>query len=212
MRILATRRLSLDGVHVLQFGRFLDARGYFCEPFRRSVLDAHPETGFLKDVRFPQQNESYSHAGTVRGLHFQWNPCMGKLVRTLNGQMVDVLLDVRKGSPTFGKAIMYDMPARHTDSSGEWIWAPPGLAHGNFFEEDSRIEYMCSGEYSPGCEAGISPLAPDIDWSLCEPSLKRRFDRLLHGSPLISGKDREACTVEQWAADTRSEHFIYGRV
>ena len=97
---------------------------------------------------------------------------MGKLVRTLSGRMVDMILDIRKGSTTFGKIIAYDMPSEHEADYNEWIWVPPGFAHGNFFTEDSTIEYFCSGEYSPGCEAGISPLAADIDWSLCEGSLK----------------------------------------
>jgi dTDP-4-dehydrorhamnose 3,5-epimerase-like enzyme len=86
---------------------------------------------------------------------------------------------------------------------------PPGFAHGNFFEADSRIEYYCTGEYSPGCEAGVSPLAGDIDWSLADPALKARFDAIIGGPVLMSEKDRHAPDMALWLADPRSDHFRY---
>jgi dTDP-4-dehydrorhamnose 3,5-epimerase len=134
---------------------------------------------------------------------------MGKLVRTLHGHMVDIFLDIRKGSPTLGKGAMHDMPARPEADWSEWIWVPPGFAHGNFFQEPSLIEYYCTGEYSPGCEAGISPLAPDIDWSLCDPDLRQRFEALTTTQVLISDKDRLAPTITAWLADLRSDHFQF---
>jgi dTDP-4-dehydrorhamnose 3,5-epimerase len=134
---------------------------------------------------------------------------MGKLVRTLHGHMVDIVLDIRKGSPTAGKAIMYDMPWNADADWSEWIWVPPGFAHGNFFPAEAHIEYFCTGEYSPGCEAAISPLAPDIDWSLCEPALKARFDAMSAAPAIISEKDRQAMALGQWMADPRSDHFRY---
>ncbi len=88
---------------------------------------------------------------------------MGKLLRTLSGRMVDMVMDIRKGSPNFGKIILYDMPADLNASEDEWIWVPPGFAHGNYFTEPTRIQYLCTGEWSPGCEAGISPLSGDLD-------------------------------------------------
>ncbi len=174
MKIVAVETLAIAEVKVIRFGRFGDHRGYFTEPFRRSDIDAQAE--FLCGVQFPQSNESYSHPNVVRGLHFQWNPRMGKLVRTIAGRMVDLVMDIRQGSPTYGKIIAHDMPASADRTEAEWIWVPPGFAHGNFFTEPSYIEYYCSGEYSPGCEAGISPLADDLDWSLCDPALKAQFD------------------------------------
>ena len=98
---------------------------------------------------------------------------MGKLVRTIRGHMIDVVLDIRKGSPTYGKIIAHDMPVQGDEDYAEWIWVPPGFAHGNTFPADTVIEYLCSGEYSPGNEAGISPVADDLDWSLCEPGTAR---------------------------------------
>jgi len=168
--------------------------------------------GFMKDVEFVQCNESYSKKDTVRGLHFQWNPYMGKLVRTLRGRMIDMVLDIRKGSPTFGKIILYDMPTNHEAAYHEWIWVPPGFAHGNFFTEDSMIEYFCSGEYSPNCEACISPLAKDIDWGLCDPDLKQLFDSIAPSTTLITDKDKNGYTITDWKNCGQSSNFIYGEL
>jgi len=163
-------------------------------------------------VEFVQANESFSVKGTVRGLHFQWNPYMGKMVRTLSGRMVDMVLDIRKGSPTYGKIIAYDMPTNTGENYSEWIWVPPGFAHGNFFTEDSLIEYLCSGEYSPGCEAGISPLSNDIDWSMCDNKMKQLFDSVVSSNLIMTDKDKDGLSVTQWKDDSRSENFLYGQL
>lgn len=208
MKILSVTNLPLDGVKVVRFARYPDQRGYFSVPFLRSSVNAHPDAGALADVTFVQANESYSTPGVIRGLHFQWNPNLGKLVRTIHGHMVDIVLDIRRGSPTRGKAVMYDMRTTVDDPWSEWIWVPAGFAHGNFFPEATRIEYFCTGEYNPACEAGISPVAPDIDWSLCDPALKARFDALVaNGSSTMSEKDRAGLTLGAWLADQRSHHF-----
>ena len=209
MKILDVKALEIPAVKVIRFARFCDHRGYFTEHYRKS--DFHnPETmEFMKDVEFVQCNESFSRKGTVRGLHFQWNPCMGKLVRTLRGRMIDMVLDIRKGSPTFGNIILYDMAADHERDYSEWIWVPPGFAHGNIFTEDSVIEYFCSGQYSPGCEAGISPLAEDISWDLCDNNLKRIFDSIAPSTELITEKDKNGFSVSQWNDNTNSSQFIY---
>lgn len=209
MKILEVKTLAIPEIKVIRFARFSDQRGYFTEPFRRSDFDTHPETDFLKGVEFKQANESYSKAHAVRGLHFQWNPYMGKLVRTLSGHMIDLALDIRKGSPTYGKIIVYDMPNSPEATESEWIWVPPGFAHGNFFTETSLIEYFCSGEYSPNCEAGISPLSSDIDWSLCDPGLKKLFDSIVPTTKYISDKDKNAFSLHAWHDDSRSSVFEY---
>ena len=212
MKLLEVKTLQIESIKVIRFARFCDHRGYFTEQFRKSDFRNHPDMDFMKDIEFVQDNESYCKKGTVRGLHFQWNPYMGKLVRTLSGRMVDMVLDIRKGSPTFGKIICYDMPSDPKTDYNEWIWVPPGFAHGNFFTEDSTIEYFCSGEYSPGCEAGISPLADDIDWSLCDPELKKLFDGIAPTTDLITDKDKNGFTVKAWGSDERSDNFIYGQL
>jgi dTDP-4-dehydrorhamnose 3,5-epimerase len=210
MQLIETKALAIKAVKVIRFARFRDHRGYFTEHYRKSDFQGHEKMGFMKGVEFLQCNQSYSKAGTVRGLHFQWNPHMGKLVRTLTGRMVDIVLDIRKGSPTVGKIIAYDMPADHSADYDEWIWVPPGFAHGNFFTEESMIEY--SGEYSPNCEAGISPLSQDIDWTLCDAGLKRLFDATVGTRGLISEKDKNGLSVGAWLSDERSENFVYGRL
>ena len=209
MKILDVNGLEIPEIKVIRFTRFRDQRGYFTEHFRESDFQTNPLTSFMRGVEFVQTNESASKAGTVRGLHFQWNPHMGKLVRTLYGHMMDLVLDIRKGSPTFGKAIAYDMPSSRDEDFNEWIWVPPGFAHGNTFLEETLIEYFCSGVYSPGHEGIVSPLAEDIDWSLCDDDLRETFHKIAASTQLITDKDRNGLSVSAWEEDERSSHFIY---
>ncbi len=209
MKVLDVRTLAIPEIKIIRYGRFSDARGFFTETFRKSDFEKNTKLGFMKSVELLQCNESYSKPGAVRGLHFQWNPYMGKLVRILQGRMVDLILDVRKGSPNFGKLIGYDMTANHNADYADWIWVPPGFAHGNFYTQMSHIEYFCSGEYNPECEAGISPLAADLDWSRFDPDLKEEFDKIISGSPLITDKDRNGHTLASWTDHPDSDQFIY---
>ncbi|MFX1502156.1 MAG: dTDP-4-dehydrorhamnose 3,5-epimerase family protein [Promethearchaeota archaeon] len=211
MKIILVKELSIPRIKVIKFARFCDYRGYFTESFRKSDFFNHPEVDFMKNIEFVQSNESYSKATTIRGLHFQWNPYMGKLVRTLYGHMIDLFLDIRLGSPTFGKIAAYDMPTNQDNDFNEWIWIPPGFAHGNIFLENTLIEYFCSGEYSPGCEACISPLSKDIDWSLCDNNLRKIYDKMVNSNHLITEKDRDGLSVGDWKIDERSKYFIYGK-
>jgi dTDP-4-dehydrorhamnose 3,5-epimerase len=210
MKVEAVSTLAIPDVKVIRFARFHDHRGYFTEPFRRADFDAHPDLAFLRGVPLPQMNESWSKAGVVRGLHFQWNPFMGKLVRCVHGRLIDLFLDIRLGSPTFGKIAAHDMTAPAEALSGEWIWLPPGFAHGAVFTSESRIEYLCSGEYNPACEAGLSPVAGDLDWSLCDAGLKREFDALVDDGIVLSEKDRQGLSLTAWSADPRARHFTFG--
>ena len=210
MKIDKVTRLAIPEIAVIRFARFRDHRGFFTEHYRESELSGHPDLAGLRGIRFCQMNESFSRTGTIRGMHFQWNPYMGKLVRPVFGRLIDLILDIRKGSPTFGKMIAHDLPARLEAEFAEWIWLPPGFAHGVLFTEDTLIEYLCSGQWSPDCEAAISPLSLDIDWSLCTPSLKAIFDRVAATTERITNKDRLAPGVAAWAADPRSENFHYG--
>ena len=212
MKILSVKTLALPEIKTAQFALFKDNRGYFTESFRKSDFIPYPELPFAQS-EIVQQNESYSLPHTIRGLHFQWNPYMGKLIRVLFGHMIDIVADIRIGSPNFGKAILYDMPRSVNDESGKWIWVPAGFAHGNLFLEPTAIEYLCTGEYSPGCEAGISPLSTDLDWSLANTSLKAILDKNIASKELIiNDKDRLSLSLKAWAADARSANFIYGKV
>ena len=209
MKILSITDLAIPEVKVLRFARFRDNRGYFSEHYRFTDFEDGDAASFMNGVRFLQMNESFSRPHTVRGLHYQWNPFMGKLVRTVRGRMIDMVLDIRKGSPTYGKIIAYDMPVTGEEDFSEWIWVPPGFAHGNTFTEDTIIEYLCSGEYSPGNEAGISPIADDIDWSLCNPELASLFQQISRSTDLMTDKDRNGFSLAAWTADPRSEIFQY---
>ena len=228
MKLVDVKSLAIPEVKVLRFARFRDHRGYFTETFRRSDFQTHPALSCFAGVDFVQANESYSRRGTVRGLHFQWSPYVGKLVRTVHGRMIDLVLDIRVGSPTCGQILAYDIPASPDRDEAEWIWVPPGFAHGNFFPQETLIEYFCSGHYSPTTEAGIAPLAADIDWSLCEretPELRQLFlqltgqptgqrtgqsaDQAPVDGPFLSDKDRAGFTVAGWLADPRSKVFPY---
>ncbi len=209
MQILSVTPLVMPEVKVIRFGRFVDARGYFAEPFRRSDADTHPELAFLRGVAFHQVNESWSRAGVIRGLHFQFAPAMGKLVRCVHGRLVDFFLDVRLGSPTYGRIAAYDMPSDHESSYGEWIWLPPGFAHGVLFPVDSRIEYMCSAEYNPAGEAAVSPMAPDLDWSTCDARLRQELRGMLAAGALLSPKDRDAPTLAGWQQDPRAARVVF---
>lgn len=211
MKILTIESLAIPDVKVIRYQRFTDLRGYFTETYRRSDLAALPELSSLGEATFGQCNESYSRAGVVRGLHFQWNPHMGKLVRTVLGRMIDLVLDIRCGSPTAGKIIGYELPAAPASTEGVWIWVPPGFAHGNVFSEPTTIEYLCTGQYSPGCEGCISPLSADLDWSLCDRALREEFERLVASGPILTDKDRDGMTHHAWMADSRSENFRHGR-
>jgi len=196
--------LGLSGVYAIRFRRHLDKRGYFVETFRKSQFRVPPLDRHFVGSEFLQCNESFSLAGTIRGLHFQWNPAMGKLVRTVHGHMVDLVADIRPDSATVGKIIAHDMP--ESRESLEWIWVPPGFAHGNFFLSDTRIEYMCTGEHNPECEAGISPFAADLDWGACDSAIKDAFEALRR-TELITDKDRQAMSVREWLADSRTRNF-----
>ncbi len=206
MKILDVKSLAIPEIKVIRYQRFADHRGFFAEHYRKSDF---AELDFMKGIEFLQCNESYSKPGTIRGLHFQWNPFMGKLVRTLAGHMADLVLDIRKGAPTFGAIIGYDMPADPHAEFGEWIWIPPGFAHGNIYKKESHIEYFCSGAYSPNCEAGISPLAVDIDWSLFDPELKKQFDAIVAISPLMTDKDRNGYSLQSWSRNPDSQQFLF---
>lgn len=206
MRV-SVESLPLPDLRLLRFPRFQDGRGYFAETFRRSDVD---RLDFLQPHRFPQANESHSRAGVIRGLHFQWNPYVGKLVRTLQGRMIDLVLDVRKGSPTWGQAVAVDLPANPEAASSAWIWIPPGFAHGSAFTEATTIEYFCTGEYNPDCEAAVSPLAGDIDWSASEPEAHAVFAGIAAADPVINDRDRYAPDLAGWGRDPRSENFVYG--
>ena len=204
MNITNIHENQIPGLKLINFERFTDTRGFFTETFRTSDFINNELKIFPNGIM--QSNESYSHKNVLRGLHFQWNPNMGKLIRTISGHMIDLVLDLRHGSPTQGKIIAFDMPANSAFNSSSWIWVPEGCAHGNFFLEDSYIEYFCSGAYNGECEAGISPFANDIDWSICDADLKNKFFEL-KASFISTPKDINGLSVKEWLLRQEANNF-----
>jgi dTDP-4-dehydrorhamnose 3,5-epimerase len=204
MKIVSITEAKIPGVKFINLERFMDQRGFFSETFRISDFINNDLKVFPNGIM--QTNESFSQKNVLRGLHFQWNPNMGKLVRTIHGHMVDLILDLRQGSPTQGKIMAFDMPSCSTDKKTNWIWVPEGCAHGNFFLEDTYIEYFCSGAYNGECEAGISPFAEDIDWSICDPGLKNKFFELKE-SFIATPKDINGISVKEWLSRKESQNF-----
>lgn len=149
---------------------FGDARGWFAETYKRSDFEAH---GIAGDFR--QDNHSYSaESGTLRGLHFQVPPAaMGKLVRCLRGRILDVAVDVRKGSPTYARWVGYELSA----TGREQLWVPPGFAHGYVTREvDCEVAYKTTAEYAPKLEVTVrwDDPALAIDWGTTSPILAER--------------------------------------
>ena len=167
---------ALAGVLVLEPRVFGDDRGFFMESYnRRSFAQA---TGL--DIDFVQDNHSRSRKGVLRGLHYQLRQPQGKLVRVTHGAVFDVAVDIRRGSPTFGRWVGVELSA----DNHRQLWVPPGLAHGFVVLSDSAdFLYKTTDFYAPEHERSIAWDDPaiGIDWPLAA-----------HGitAPLLSAKDR----------------------
>ena len=147
--------LEIPEVLVVETGLIRDDRGFFAELYSAEVLESH---GFR--TTFKQDNLSSSGKGTLRGLHYQLEPHgMGKLVRALSGAMFDVAVDIRRGSPTFGKWVSRTL----TLENKEALWIPPGFAHGFLaLEESTLVLYKCSATHAPEAERAINYADPAI--------------------------------------------------
>lgn len=174
-------KTDIEGVVVIEPQVFGDERGYFFESFNAERFLA--ETGI--EVAFVQDNESRSKRGVLRGLHFQREPyAQAKLVRVVQGRVIDVAVDIRPGSPTFGKYVA-------TELSGEnhrQMFIPKGFAHGYVvLEDDTVFQYKCDDYYHPESEAGIAWNDPQIgiEWPLSEDEI------------ILSDKDRKHPTLKE---------------
>jgi dTDP-4-dehydrorhamnose 3,5-epimerase len=179
----------LGDVCVISPQVFQDDRGFFTEVFRADQFKAQ---GLPTD--FQQDNHSGSVRGVLRGLHFQWEPPMGKLMRVTRGTAFLVAVDIRKGSPTLGKWYGAEVSAENRRQ----IWAPAGFARGFCTLSDyAEIQYKCTGIYSNKAESGIRWDVPDIgiEWPLKDVQL--------------SDKDRKAQTLKEWLARPESDNFQY---
>ncbi len=179
----------LGDVVVLVPEVFQDSRGFFMETFREDQLKA-----LGLPYNFVQDNHSRSVKGVIRGLHFQWEPPMSKLMRVSLGAAFLVAVDIRKGSPTLGKWFGVEASAENRRQ----VWAPASFARGFCVLSDvAEIQYKCTGLYNGKAESGIRFDDPQIgiEWPVTDPSL--------------SDKDRKAQTLEQWLARPESDHFRF---
>ena len=187
---LKTTRLEIPDVIVLEHETFEDDRGYFMEVYKR---DQFRELGLPES--FVQLNESKSARNVVRGLHFQWDPPMGKLMRVVQGEAFLVAVDIRHDSPTLGKWVALTLRA----DEKRQIWAPAGFARGLCALQDgTRIQYLCTGVYSGAAEGGIK-------WN--DPELAIKWPT---ANPLVSERDRVAPTLREWLARAESQRFRIG--
>tara|TARA_R110002167_G_scaffold30636_5_gene101245 strand:- start:123 stop:656 length:534 start_codon:yes stop_codon:yes gene_type:complete len=173
MRVIDTK---LAGVKIIEPRVFGDARGFFLETFQ---ADRYAEHGMT--LPFVQDNHSRSGKGVLRGLHFQKTKPQGKLVRVVRGEVFDVAVDVRPGSPTFGQWQGVVL----SDDNKRQYWIPPGLAHGFVvLSESADFEYKCTDYYDPsdeGCLLWNDP-AVGIEWPVT--------------SPLLSAKDQQGLSLQ----------------
>ena len=151
---MKVERTALPGVVVLTPRVFRDERGFFLEAFNaREIAAAGLPTGFVQD------NHSRSAGGVVRGLHYQLDHPQGKLVRVARGAAFDVVLDIRVGSPTFGRWVTIDLD----DERQQMVWVPPGFAHGFCALMDGTdVVYKCTEFYAPADERGVLWNDPDL--------------------------------------------------
>ncbi|URL57813.1 dTDP-4-dehydrorhamnose 3,5-epimerase [Luteibacter flocculans] len=159
---------SLPGVLVIEPKVFGDSRGFFYESYNEKVFR---ELGIER--RFVQSNVSRSSRGVLRGLHYQWPRPQGKLVSVLEGEVYDVAVDIRTGSPTFGQWTATMLTAENH----RHFWIPEGFAHGFCVVSDyATFSYQCTELYEPSADAGIrwNDPALGIDWPVSEPTLSNK--------------------------------------
>lgn len=184
-------RTKIDGVYIIEPKVFGDNRGYFMETYNKEQLD---EAGF--NMTFVQDNESKSNKGVLRGLHFQRKHSQGKLVRVTKGEVFDVAVDLRTGSPTYGhwEGVVLN------DENKKQFYIPEGFAHGFLVLSDEAVfNYKCTHLYSPEYDGGVMWNDPDIniEWPL---------DRI--ENILLSEKDKVHPNLKD--LDLREyEDFIY---
>jgi dTDP-4-dehydrorhamnose 3,5-epimerase len=174
-------KTKLEGLLIIRPRVFEDDRGYFFESFR---LDKMREFGI--DLDFVQDNESKSQKDVLRGLHFQNPPFeQGKLVRVVKGAVLDVAVDIRKDSGTYGEWLSQEL----TEENKSMLWIPPGFAHGFLtLQNDTIFQYKCTNYYNKDSEGSIR-------WD--DPTLKIKWDVV---NPAVSDKDQDAPSFKDFSS------------
>ena len=177
-------KTEIEGVYLFEPKVFEDERGSFQEAFRRDkTLE---ETGF--DFEVAQVNTSVSNRGVLRGIHFKkYPPGQAKFVSVQQGRIIDVAIDLRKSSPTFGQYLAFELSAENNKS----LLLGYGIGHAFLsLEDNTRVSYLCDSVFEPEIEFGINPLEASIDWEkLAKPFRIERF--------VISEKDRKALPLSE---------------
>ena len=177
---------GLSDLYIIRHEVFRDSRGFFQEVFRSDVFE---QAG--KPLSFVQVNHSRSAKNTVRGLHFQWDPPMGKMMRVIRGAVFMVAVDIRRNSSTLGE--WFSVTAVPDDNVQ--LFGAAGFARGFCaLEDDTEIEYLCTGSYNQDGEAGIlwNDPAIGIEWPVA--------------NPLLSDRDKIAPTLEAWLESPEADH------
>ena len=170
MRVVST---AIPEVLILEPDVHTDGRGFFLETYH---ADRYRENGIPGP--FVQDNHSRSLAGTLRGLHLQLRRPQGKLIRVIEGEILDVAVDVRRGSPTFGRWVSVALTAENFKQ----VYVPPGFAHGFCVVSPiAQVEYKCTDVYDPSSEVGIAWNDPalGISWPVAQPLLSPRDSKHL---------------------------------
>jgi len=186
---MQAEELALPGVYLFTPKRFGDDRGFFSETFNHRAFEA-----YVPGFTFVQDNHSLSRdVGVVRGLHFQTPPhAQGKLVRVTQGKVLDVVVDIRVGSPTYGEHVAVELSAENWQQ----LWMPPGMAHAFCtLEPNTEFCYKVTDYYAPESDAGIAFDDPDlgIDWPI---DTKKA---------ILSDKDRNLPKLKDFASPFRFE-------
>ena len=173
-------RLKIPAVILVEFQKFSDDRGFFAETYKRSIFLAN---GI--EENFVQDNYSHSAHGVLRGLHYQKAPrAQGKLVLAISGEIFDVAVDIRHGSPTYGKWVGEILSA----NNGRMLYIPPGFAHGFcVLSAEADVVYKVTNEYAPTLDRGViwNDPAINITWPVQKPQLSPKDAQL----PLLSAAD-----------------------
>ena len=155
------KKTAIEGVYIIEPRVFNDARGYFFEAWKQEEFNAH-----IGQVNFIQDNESKSSRGVLRGLHYQKGELsQAKLVRVIKGRVLDVAVDIRKSSPTFGQHVMVEL----SEDNKRQFFIPRGFAHGFLvLSEEAIFTYKVDNPYAPQAETGIRWNDPDlaIEWPI----------------------------------------------
>lgn len=177
---------KIDGLFVISPEKRSDERGFFMEIYRE---DKFADAG-IKVEKFVQQNHSCSKKGVIRGLHFQWDKPLGKLIRVINGQAFVVVVDIRKKSSTFGEWFGIELSAQNK----KLLYAPAGFASGFAVTgEVAEVEYLYTALYNPNGESNILWNDPKIGiaWPI--------------KNPILSERDQKALTLNEWLKNPASD-------